>query len=477
MRTARRLTMKALTIGAACIAMLAPPLRAQSPTRTLFLHGFPGSGSDLATIENLLLGTFSTAISPRRPHVANQYDGLALWPSQLTSYVAGGDTHTVAIAHSTGGVAARALDRAPGGALYGAITFGSPLGGALVANNRYAAYYWMQAMRGGILNLLNDYTSWLTNWEWWLVDGGFGYIQAGSFGALAARFAPTLSAQTSTDLQTNSSYMAGPDGLNGSTNLAREALALGDRRLAIVARAPSDIQVCAGLSNAINRQDCTNAQNGAITTFVVMEGIFSGYSNESNPNAALIRAHAVDFLGAANAIYNADAKYCSFIASFQDMEGLGCRADGYIAASLQIWPGAGPAAWEVADVGGHSNEPSNTEIASAVGVLMQTRLGIYPPPPPPPPPPQWNAVIQGQTTIAPSAQCTWWGATSGTAEPGAIFSYTWKVNGVTQQSGTQEYLVYGDPTPPFEIELTIVAENGTRTGYLWVELDANGWCQ
>jgi len=473
MLTIRLSALRALLILASTfITAFVMPLDAQSPARALLLHGFPGQGADLATLENSLLGTFSTAISPRRPTVNNQFDGLANWPSQLTPFVAGGDTQTVAIAHSTGGVAARAVDRAMGGSLYGAITFGSPLGGAPIANNRFQAYWWMQSMRAGILGLLNNYTQWLTNWEYWLVESGFAYLQIQTFAGLEGVFAPTLSAQTSTDLQTNSSYMAAPNGLNGSANLAREAAALGDRRLAIVARAPSGIQLCAGAVGFMNRQDCTNVQSGAITSFVVMSGVFGGYDNESNPNAALIRANADQWLNAANAVYGADQAYCAFIAP-NDMEGLGCRADGYIGASAQAWPGASIAR-DIPDVGGHSKEPTKVEIANAVIDLMRTRLDIQPPGPPPP---QWNALIQGQSSIAPSAQCTWWGTTSGTGNPGAIYSYTWKVNGVTQQSGSEASLTYGNPNPPFQIELTITAENGSRNTSLWVDLDPNAWCQ
>src|SRR5690606_34938516 len=95
----------------------------------------------------------------------------------------------------------------------------------------------------------------------------------------------------------------------------------------------------------------------------------------------------------------------------------------------------------------------------------------WPAPPPPPPPP--SVEILGQTSIAAGAVCTWTAYVTGAT--GSI-TYQWGVDG-QPAGGNSDHLTYGSPNPPFEIQVTVTAANGTFGNSLYVDYDAWGWCQ
>ena len=158
-----------------------------------------------------------------------------------------------------------------------------------------------------------------------------------------------------------------------------------------------------------------------------------------------------------------DEVWCGLIGADPAPEG--CYADGFIAGNTQAWDGVTPA-YHNTDGPNHGAEPSSVVIQAQVLNLLQNNFNW---PAPPPPPPQFSVTIEGQTSIAPGAQCTWWASP---ANYEGTLSYAWTVDGQTAGDNS-DTLTYGSMNPPFTIGVTVTDDNGTAANTLYVALDAS----
>lgn len=364
----------------------------------------------------------------------------------------------MSVAHSLGGVVSRWLDRREDRALRGIITIGTPHQGAPIANNLRDAVGWLYQLQSDVLWPPYVY---MTDYE----DGNawIEYVVAFAFGfevfLAAQQLGPVILADARTDAMTGSDVI---NELNSSSNLAREAATMGNRRYALVSESPTIGQFCQFVFK-LNWEGCLQGMSAMAYVYMATAEYFALYVNSDDPYEFEKRVSAPLWAHGAYALMNAQGNWCSHIGA-SVAAGFGtCYADAFIPSWSQRWPDIQPA---YVLYGGpiHTEEAPDTRVIDyAVSLLRTGGFGLetaWSPPPPPPDPPV-SVVIDGATLVRPSASCVYVAQASGGI---GAYTYTWKVNGQTAGNNSNQ-LSYINGGSPYTVEVTVTSGTLSPAAY------------
>jgi hypothetical protein len=353
----------ALMLLAASVSMTTLGI-AQRPVS--LVHGFGDVADRWYSAQLRLQQEFGNAVTVNRPQLGN-VQAISAQATQLEPWVPSTGSLAIAVGHSAGGVVSRELDRGANRDLFGVITVGTPHTGAPVAANEGLAVGFFTQFAFDILLPVNIY---------W---GGYGDHQAMAAAVDAAvvvaaaiaywnRVQPLLSSAAAIDLRPTSALLSGAAGLNSSANTAREAAAMGPRRVSLIGTMPAAQQLCASISpNYVDT--CFWTFDAVGDGFYGLWLYYSNYVDYNDPWMYAKRANAYSWLPAATALwYGANDDWCAIIGA------IGCYADGFIPVDRQHWPGA----TNILIPGStpHEVEPERTIVQDRIVAELRSTFGL-----------------------------------------------------------------------------------------------------
>ena len=372
--------------------VLAGSSRAAAQDReAVFLHGFGAAASDWAATADRL--RTMAAIQPHIPSLpwASEFEKQAKDLQSKTEFSTL-PADAVAVGHSNGGLVAREWTKAH--RLGGIVTIGTPHGGAPVLFHLQNWNVVAQTTQAAVGRVASAFTSW-SDWVWvyafvegavrWISD--FNIWSAVNLGAAVGLQATVPVAY---QMLPGSSYL---NGLNGSSNLAREASAA-TFRVGIGAVAHNFFYAGPARAIAPDQADAIATLMYSSASALLLWGNYLLVT--ASPSDLVAMDQALSLTNLAFQILSVDPLYCRMVSSADLSE---CIAnDGVVPLNNQMYPGAMNFV-----IGGQNDGPAHKQergrddalfVALTDYLQVPRRVSAAPPsapppsvPPPPPPPP------------------------------------------------------------------------------------------
>lgn len=404
-----------------------------STTPILLVHGFDSNGSSWEPFDISLLAAYPYGQIRIERHSLGGLDRIDDQAFVLSQYFSAQEPQTIAVAHSVGGLVARATDRRTNGGLNGIITVGSPHQGAPIAQ--------------GLLQKSGSFAASLANilYPADLYFNGYGDAVAWpEFYVAGSLFVTGIAFVAKLDSWHGSGAMEDVDPINlfvqtinSASNQAREAGSMGNRRFSLVSESPSIGQLCQ-IMLPDNWESCLAATQELASVYLSSHLYFGSYVNPNDPWEFQKRVSSYYWLLGAVELLNLQGMWCGFIGA-EFVSVTSCLADALIPSSKQVWPGANNIPLPQGEI--HSQETRSPIVHGRILELLRTEgfgLDTAWTPPTAPPPGPVSVTIVGPSAVRPTVGCYWIAnATGGTG----AYTYAWTVNGdsVGTGSGTLQY--------------------------------------